>query len=244
MSSSDSTPPDLHTPAMIINSLILAFTVQLYTVASAVDRAQADWYFMKMCLLADGDGLPCDDGGLPSIYLMLISNRALSTTIPTLLISLFSVLLRHLSFYFPSKNRRLLAFFDFVYHFGVLAVALLTMVNLGYFLYVIAAASQVMVPKYRGHVEGSAFGSTTFISSLGRLFNDSLYFDSNDPYFFNSANQSNELYLISLGGQWAYFNTTIYIVVGAMLASFSGLLLLDLLWTKLFLATKESGVET
>ena len=114
---------DVHTPVMILNALVLAFTIQLVVTPSADDYIAADLSELSYRVVTNAD-LRNPTYSSKSVTWALTN---LTITIVSLLISMFSMLFRYAS-RLVQLDARLVVKVEII---GVLAVSILTIISLG-----------------------------------------------------------------------------------------------------------------
>jgi hypothetical protein len=210
----DKDVPDLHTPAMIINSLMFGFTVQVLVSQDAESLALSDFLWSKQCTIVPGP--PCIS---PSFSILNQGNKTLGLVVDTLLISLFAMLMR----YVLSVSRvemtprgflaRALYALDLL---AAITVTALTMVNLGMFLQVVATTTMGMFPLYRTTRPIAA-------DAADSVFTDLAVYNTADPYnLLFSPNGTSTVFLLGeISYDWLLYNSSVYIALGAVLAVLS-----------------------
>jgi len=202
--------PDIHTPAMIVNSLMLGFTVQSLISQNPVVLAEGDFFYVKSCVTRS----TCL---IPSLGFFQAGNFTVLLTIVTLLVSIFAMLMRYMQVVLAvrSKYSSYSTIYVAVDICAAVAVTILTMVNLGYFLIVIAKAAASVFPLYQATAAGLNNPNNYMIDLIDQVST----FNPEDPYLLTVSNATDTSPIMnSLSGAWLLYNSLVYIVLGIALA--------------------------
>lgn len=202
---------DIHTPLMIINSMIFGFTVLVLILQNPDILARADVLWNNQCDETGGE-IPCIQ---PSWSIMDVGNRTIGLTMSALLVSLFTMLLRfYRSLFDHGEHRRLNLLLNIMETLSAGIVTIMTSVNIGLFLQLTSATIQTNFPLYR--VPKS---TTTFSVALAGVRE----FVPEDPFhLLISKNGSDTVFLYGqIAYDWLKWNSVAYISLGVVLATLS-----------------------
>jgi len=215
--------PDVHTPAMIINSLMFGFTVQVMVSQDPINLARVDYIWANYLKVSYGPGTIPNVGytAVLSEAIVYTGSKVAGQTVATLLLSLFTVLIRYTVEAWrldeEKRGNNFIACFVACDWFAAIAVVILTMVSLGFFLALITYSAIAVMPQYRQDVRGqNALDLLRHIQNLTSFENR----EETDPFGLLESPNGPGSY--SMLGQrlmdWLNFNSFMYIALGATLA--------------------------